>query len=235
MCMVSGAVMAVVFGVVLAATHYIGEHLDSRDWTDRAALASFAAGVTGAYAFIQLLPEHARSLQHLGEFGFFFSLFGFLLVHVTEQFIYRYEREPEDIKMDFKELHSMFLFSYYLAIGIVITDLTRASVLQGALFFLPVALHTAISSMALTELHEEVLDVTWIKLLVSGAVLIGVGIALAVSIPPMVFHAVLGLVTGMFLYVVIHDSLPTPEESAPFSFLAGIAFYSLVIVATLLV
>lgn len=230
--MVAPDVLALGFGVVLAITHFLGEHLDSADWTHRRGLASFAAGVTGAYAFLQLLPEHAGGVTHLGDAVFFFSLGGFLLVHVTEQLIYRYERNPREIRRDFKELHSLFLFSYYFAIGIVITDLTRVSVLAGTLFFLPVVLHTAISSMALTELHEDVLDVGWIKALVSGAVLIGVGAALAVPIPIGLFHALLGGITGMFLYVVIHDSLPEPGESAPFSFLMGVGFYGLVIVAT---
>lgn len=232
--MVAVEAVALVFGVVIATTHFLGEHLDSRQWTHQRELTAFAAGVTGAYAFLQLLPEHVKGTAYLGEFGYFFSLGGFLLIHVAEQFIYRYERRPEQIKTDFKEMHSVFLFCYYFAIGIVITDLTRVNLLEGVLLFLPVMLHTAISSMALTELHEEVLDVWWIKGSVSGAVLLGVGVALTVTVPPELFHALLGLITGMFLYVVIHDSLPAPGDSAPFSFLAGIGFYSLVIVATIL-
>lgn len=230
--MAAAELVALAFGALLAVTHYAGERMDSGEWEHEARLTSFAAGATGAYAFLQLLPEHFRGVEVLGETGFFFSLSGFLLIHVAELFIQRYEREPAEVAHDFKELHTAFLFLYYLAIGIVIADLTLASPLEGLLFFVPVSLHTAISSMALTELHEDVLDLAWVKAAVSGATLVGAAIAVTVAVPPTVFHALLGLITGMFLYVVIHDSLPAPGESAPYAFLAGTGFYSLVIVAT---
>lgn len=230
--MAAAELVALAFGALLAVTHFVAERMDRWDWEHETRLTSFAAGATGAYAFLQLLPEHFEGVAVLGEAGFFFSLSGFLLIHVTEMFIEGSGRDPEEVAHQFKEMHTVFLFLYYLAIGVVIADLTRASPVSGLLFFIPVSLHTAISSMALTELHEDVLDLIWVKAGVAGASLLGAVIAVAVAVPPTVFHALLGLITGMFLYVVIHDSLPEPGESAPYAFLAGTGFYSLVIVAT---
>ncbi|MDY6766358.1 MAG: hypothetical protein SVW77_03240, partial [Candidatus Nanohaloarchaea archaeon] len=45
-----------------------------------------------------------------------------------------------------------------------------------------------------------------------------------------VFHVLLGLVTGLFLYVVIRDSLPAEESGAPAYFLAGMLIYTAIVV-----
>ncbi len=228
-------VLAWVYGAAIAIVHFIGEELDDVPLMHRPQVAPFATGVTVAYVFLALLPEHHGGVAHLGEFGYLFGLAGFSGIHLTKKHFQRSDRHYDELLHDYKEMHSVFLFLYYTAIGILLHTLVARSTVAGTLLFVPVLLHTAISSLSLTELHEDVLDVLWVKAAISLAVLGGVAIGALDLLSMKAFHAVLGLVTGMFLYVVIHDAMPRGRDTAPMSYLAGTVLYAAVIAATWLV
>lgn len=227
---VAGA--ALVFAGALTITHFLGEELDDLTLPHQAQITAFATGVTVTYVFLTLLPETQNGIQYLGNMAFFFVLLGFSTFHLTKKFIVTHSKSPMEIRHEFKELHTLFFFLYYIAIGILLQLITTNRTVDGLLFFIPIFLHTAVSSLSLTELHEDVLNRLSVKLAVSLAPLFGVGIASAniISIP--LFYVILGTVTGMFLYTVIHDALPSDGEGAPHAYLLGTVLYAGLIVAT---
>lgn len=216
----------------LAIVHFVGAEIDETEFAGTGQLTAIAAGVTITYVFLQLLPEHHKSVAYLGNFGFFFALSGFVALHLIKIYIWRHAKTAAELRHEYKELHSVFLFVYYLAIGIILNNLLTRSVLEGALFFVPVLLHTGISSLALGELHEDVLNNLWVKLGISSAVLIGVGLSQFIGFGPRVFHGLLAVITGMLLYIAVHDSIPDERNNAPLAFIGGIAVYSMVIIYT---
>jgi len=189
-------------------------------------MMSFSAGVTVTYVFLQLLPEQHTATEYLGEFGSVSVLIGFSAIHLTEKWVYHHEKTAAEIRNDFREIHSLFLILYYTAIGLLLYELVQASVVNSVLFFIPVLFHTAISSFSLMELEEELLRNQIVRYLISIAALIGTAIGAVFVIPPAVFYTLLGIVTGMFLYVVIHDSLPSDASGKPLYFLLGLLFYT---------
>lgn len=219
-----------VFAGVLMLVHHFGEHLNDTAFAHQENLTSLSAGVTITYVFLQLLPEHHKGIEFLGEFGSLTVLGGFAAMHLAEKWVYHHEKSSFEIRKDFKELHSLFLFLYYFGIGLLLFELVQGSVLEGTMFFIPVLLHTAISSFSLLELDEAVLNNKAVRYMITVSALLGVATAFLLEINPAVFHIVLGTITGMFLYVVIHDSLPAERSGKPIYFLTGTLLYSLLMI-----
>ncbi len=216
-----------VFATLLALVHLFGEHLHDRALAHEDKIISFSAGVTITYVFLQLLPEYHQGLPYLGELGYLTVVAGLSSIHVAEHWAYQHEKSMKEIREDFREIHSIFLFLYYAAIGLLLHEFVETGVTDGVLFFIPVLLHTAISSFSLIELDEELLRNNAVRSLITAAVFIGTGIATFLTIGPHVFYTVLGIVTGMFLYVVLHDAMPDQDTGTPLYFVAGIVIYSI--------
>lgn len=228
----AASVVVWLFALTLAIVHFLGEELDAATLVHQERITAFATGITVTYLFLELLPEHYKGVTVLSEFTFLFGLAGFSLIHVAERHIQTHHTSPETARKEYKELHTAFLFFYHVALGALLHILTTASLLTGTLFFLPVLLHTMVSSLSLTELHEAILDRATVKAGVAASPLLGVAIAATGLITMPVFHAVLGTVTGMFLYTVIHDALPRQGGGHVAYYLLGTAVYGGIIVTT---
>jgi hypothetical protein len=229
--MVATGLLPWILGAVIALVHYFGEEINDRLTATQHLLGAFAAGVTVSYIFLQLFPELTKGTEFFGDFHFLFALIGFSIIHIAEKWIVQHEKTIDDIKKDFKELHSIFLFVYHFVIGLLLYTLLTRDVTQGILFFVPVLLHTAVSSLSLKELHEEIMHTPLVEISVSLAVLFGVAAAAFMDIGLATFHVLLGLVTGTFLYLVIHDSLPSRNGSS-FGYVLGVILYLVVIAVT---
>lgn len=223
------------FAGILILVHYFGDRLDSTAFAHREKVTSFSAGVTVSYVFLQLLPEHHSGAVYLGDFGPISVLIGFSAVHVTEKWVYHHEKTAAQIREDFRELHSIFLFLYYFVIGLLLYELVQSSITEGMLFFIPVLFHTAVSSFSLLELDEELLSNRFIHGAITVSAVIGTATGYVFHVTPPVFYALLGVVTGMFLYLVIHDSLPDDDAGRPEYFVVGLLCYTAVLIATWLV
>ncbi len=222
------------FSILLAAllgiSHFAGEEineiLDTNLW-----LASTSAGITVSYVFLQLLPEFQEGIPVLGTEIFVFGMLGFSAMHLMEVMIYRHDSHVDELREDFRELHTASIFIYYIALGILLYRLATRSLVDAVLFFSPVLLHTAFSSLSLKELHEDVLNIGWVKFFLGSASVLGVFAASIVRITPLYFHSILGLIVGMFLYVSISDSIALRDEGHPLAFILGLTFYSGIILA----
>lgn len=230
--MSSVLVPALVFAAILAVVHFFGEEIDEQTYPHQHLIASFAAGLTVAYIFLQLFPELHAGVDSAGNIVFLLSLGGFAVMHLTEKYIYHHDLTAEEFKEDFREFHSAFLFIYHLALGVIIWFLLQDSLARGILFFIPVLFHTSVSSLSLSELDEDIKDSLSVRIAVSSSVLLGVLIASLLSITAFQFYTIIATVTGMFLYVVISDSIRPGDETEPLGFLLGAVIYTLIILAT---
>lgn len=214
--------MELAFALLLAAiigiTHFFGEEMDDCISTDNLLLVSFSAGFTISYFFMVLIPEIIEKSLAMSNIS---VLAGFALFYVLEDIIYDRESHLGDIKYDFKELHTLFITIYHVAIGMTIYFLVFRSFDQALLFFLPVLFHTAFNSLAIKEMHEEMLRNIWIKLLASFSTLIGVFLSYFFNIYEPLSFTLLGFVGGVFIYIVIHDALD-PRRERPVGFLTGV-------------
>ena len=72
-------------GILLGIIHYYSEKLKLPEGTKRYRVISFAAGISIAYLFLDLLPHTNEASAHLKNFVFVFLLLGFVIFHLAEK------------------------------------------------------------------------------------------------------------------------------------------------------
>lgn len=217
--------LATVVGLIHLGGERVHRHIQERKhfWT------SLSAGVTVTYIFLVLLPEVYQGTEFLGNYEFLMVLTGFSTVYLFKELVYRETDDWKKLRKDLREFHTVFLSVYYFCIGVLFHTLGTSSMMDVYLLFVPVVLHTGFSSLALKKLHEDVLNMFSIKVAVSFSAVAGVLTAAYLPVSETVLYSVLGLISGMFFYIVMHDSLK-PERDSPEGYLTGLAIYSVVII-----
>lgn len=215
----------------MAVVHFLGEELEEYIGSHKDRIVSFSSGVSITYIFVQLLPEFHRIASQSTEFIFIFPLLGFSSIHLLEKYVAKAGFGEKEMRRDYGEIHSTFLFLYYGAIGYLVASLLAESAITGLLFFLPIILHVAISSFSITELHESFSQKRAVKIAISIAPIVGVLLHNIGNISTQHFNPVFGLVVGMFFYVVIRDSMPEQDKGQPLEYVLGAAIYLAIILA----
>lgn len=213
-------------GLSIGFVHYFGEEIDEYIGGYNFLLASFSAGFTVSYFFIRLLPETmSNSYTSISNL---FILAGFSSLYVVEEFVYTRDEVFGEINYEFKEVHTVLVSAYHIVIGMLITFLAAGSGEQVLLFYLPVLIHTAVNSLAVREMNEEMLDRKGIKLFASFSALVGVILSFVINFPEELLYSLLGVVGGAFIYIVIHDALD-PRKERPVGFLSGVTAFLILI------
>lgn len=216
----------------LAAVHFVAEELEESLEGYHESIFSFATGVSVTYIFVRLIPEFHRIAIDSTETIFVAPLIGFSSIHLAEKYIAKTEQSRQKMVREYGEIHSAFLFMYHGAIGFLIASLVSQNTVSGLLFFVPVMLHIGLSSFSLSELDEEIASMLSVKILVSSAPLLGALTYAAGIVSEQFFNPVFGVVIGMFMYVVIRDSIPGGDEGRPGEYILGMLLYLGVILIT---
>lgn len=223
--------IAILLGFSLAGIHVLGERLEEYISGYRERIVSFSTGASVTYIFVQLLPEFHRITLEASEAIFIAPLLGFSAIHLAEKYIAKSDLSSDEMRHEYAEVHSAFLFIYHGAIGYLVASLLAESTVSGLLFFLPIAMHTAVSSLSTSELHREFAENNWIKSLLAIAPLIGVKLHIYGVLSEGLFNPIFGTAIGMFFYVVIRDSIPEGEKGMPLEYILGAGAYLTVILA----
>jgi hypothetical protein len=208
----------------------MGEELEEAISGYREQVVSFSSGASITYIFLQLIPEFQEISSNSTDIVFVFPLLGFSSIHLLEKYILKSSTGHEKMRKEFGEIHSSFLFLYHGAIGYLISSLFAQNTASGLLFFIPIILHVAVSSLSLTELHEDFAQRKSVKLAIALAPLIGVALHQFGNLIENYFGILFGTVIGMFIYVVIRDSIPEEDNGKPLEYLLGMLIYLIIIV-----
>ncbi|MDP7180567.1 MAG: hypothetical protein QF824_04830 [Candidatus Woesearchaeota archaeon] len=226
--------LSLILAAAIGLGHYLSEKFCIACTKYKGEVISFTAGVSITYIFLQLLPELYFGVSELDRSLFVFVLIGFSLFHLIEKYIYQNEPRKK-ISDDLIRIHSIGLTIYYLVLGIVLVKFINKSTTDGILFFAPVFLHTIVASLSTHGIHgvygHHHKSEKWSTFIQSIAALVGVIIALTVTVTEKVSFALTGLVAGLLLYIVIRDLLPKGKKGAPLFFLLGAVIYSAIIIA----
>ncbi|MBT3582464.1 hypothetical protein HN924_01575 [Candidatus Woesearchaeota archaeon] len=223
----STAQVAIIFGLLAAVVHYFSDRI--REYKKyHKELLSFAAGISLTYLLLFLLPELYEGVQELQKLLFLFVLFGAVMFHIVEKYIYQHKKKKKIIE-DLSAVHAVSFFTYHFVIGVVIVNLLNRDALLGALFFIPIMTYTAIGQVSLKEIHAKVTEKKLVKLFLASSTLIGIIEAVFIQIHTKVFYALLGFVAGAMLYHVMRESIPSEKEGNALFFLIGAIFYTIII------
>ena len=194
-------------------------------------LVSFAAGVSVAYFFLHLFPQLYLSIlgakQSLQQLTFFSMLFGFVIYHVVEKWIYQHAKRDE-IKKEIELEHAFTLFFYHIAIGIVFVSIIRANVMSGLLYFIPLSLHVIINAFPYSPRFRK----TAVKLFFTSAPAVGAAFAILVPIPTFINIILLGIVAGILLFVEAREIMPKKRSERVLFFIAGVVTFAVIITLT---
>lgn len=219
---------ALVLAGLLVLAHFFSGRIHITAVHHRMKMISFTAGVFITYLLLQIFPELYVN-QYLTRILFVFVLIGFTLFHVIEKYVYRHAKNSNEIRRELAEEHAMAFFGYHVLIGVVLVGLTRGSLIDGILFFVPVLSFTVVSSVSISAIRQDIVRQPLLRLLLSVPSLIGVGIGLLFPVPEVISNVVLGFVSGTLLYILIVDSIPREKKGEPLFFLLGVLLYSLLI------
>lgn len=214
--------IALVLAGVITLIHYFSQRLSRLCKPFYSELASFSAGVGISYLFLQLFPEFIESANRV----FFIPvLAGFVIWHLVEKYIY--ETAPRN--KVFKELaleDSIISFLYHVIVGIVLADIAKTGQKEALLFFVPVALYTALSTLPVDFSKNS-----YINLMLSSSTFLGAFMATMVDFDAHFKLVLMGFVIGTMAFTIIRHSIPQGKSGQPLYFLAGVAIYSILIFA----
>ena len=219
--------LAIMFGIIIGAIHFFSDKIIEIG-KYRTKLLSFAAGISLTYLLLFLLPELYEGVQQLQKLLFLFVLFGAVLFHLVEKYIYQHEKKTRIIQ-DLSAVHALSFFIYHFILGVVLVNLLNKNLILGSLFFIPIVTYTAVGQVSLKEIHAKVTEKQLVKIFLAESTLIGIIEAVIFQIPPKIFYALLGFVAGAMLYHVMRESVPNEREGNALFFLAGAVFYTIII------
>ncbi len=219
--------IALGLGFFTGIIHFFSENLNIPEGPKRFRLISFAAGISIAYLFLDLLPHTYEAATHLRSWVFIFLLLGFASLHLAEKYIYQHA-DQEKLAQELKEVHSISFFCYYFIVGIVLKNLVQMSILEGTLFMIPIALHAALSTASLGQIHGDIRESFFAKTALSFSTLLGVVFATLIFIPKIVDNILVSMIAGILLYILVKEFLPEKKKGQPLFFVLGLALFVII-------
>jgi hypothetical protein len=217
-------ILAVIIGIIyFFSNRYSIKH---KDWNKK--IVSFSAGVAITYVLLELFPTFTEGALIIDKLIFLALPIGFIAHHIIEKEIYKHNHRHELIRMLSLE-EQTFSFVYHLIIGIVLVTFTTFGLIEGLLFFIPMATYTFLSTLP-TEAHPSRLKAIFL----SGATLFGaiIGLLLTNVMPRWLDYSLMGLALGVLLFTVIRHHVPFGRKGKIGYFTTGFLIYSLIIIAS---
>ncbi len=218
------ALIAFGLAVILSILHFFSEEYSPRIERHHAELISFSAGIFIPFIFLDLFPELFKGMEFAGEGIFIAMLFGFVLFHVGEKYVYQHITNKRELLADLKEIHALGFFFDHFTVGMALyLTLTVPNYLFGAIIFIPLILHTVSSSFSLNHLDEVYSRKSPFGLLLPLSPVIGVAFAFILSPAKNIYYLLFSFVIGSLLYIVIRDMIPTGKKGKLWAFGLGVA------------
>ncbi|MFC2161498.1 hypothetical protein ACFLRX_07590, partial [Acidobacteriota bacterium] len=154
---------AFLLSIFLGVIHYFSDKFKPKDGPKHYRIISFAAGISIAYLFLDLLPHTYDAAEHLKKWVFIFLLLGFAILHLAEKYVYKHS-DKEKTPSYLRNIHFISFFVYYFFVGIVLEERVHENIFEGVLFLFPVMIHAGLSSASLAQIHGRLRESFWTKI-----------------------------------------------------------------------
>lgn len=236
-------IVTFIFAVLLTIIHLFSYKIKFLQRTPRSIWLSFAGGASVSYIFVYLLPELAEGqkiiesseivLDFLSHHIYIISLLGLCLFYGLERYISLMKAEHKDNKVsefDFWTHISAFAF-YNFLIGYLLIHRNEDSLLSSTFFFLAMGFHFLINDYGLNQHHKD-LYIRKGRWILSFTILLGWGVGLITSFSEMVLLSITAFLSGGIILNVLKEELPEERKSNFWAFLAGVVFFSIILLLT---
>ncbi len=211
------------FGILLLLIHLSLERFQGFYIRNKRALYAFSGGVFISYLGLHILPAIYQVQGRLSKLVFLSFLVGIALFYLLDTHISKH-RIRYKIRAETREEHAVGFFVYHIIIGIAFITFSE-SILDLFLFFIPIALFTAFSSLSMKEIYEIENESQLVKLLLAGSTFIGIILATLLPVSRTFYFPLLGFISGSIFYIILNDVMNTNEKRSPY-FIWGMTLYA---------
>jgi hypothetical protein len=192
---------AVILGALIGIAHHYSEKFCAKCRSYNSELISLSAGISVTYIFLDLFPQFSNDVLQSNKLLFISLLLGFVLFHLVEKYIYQHSPKGK-LKRSLDTENTIASFTYHFCIGVILVTFTRLGIDRAILFFIPMILYTALSTLPVNPPKSKILHG-----LLSVSTVIGVLFAEFVVITPLIQTALVGFIIGILLFTVIRHSI----------------------------
>jgi hypothetical protein len=218
--------IAILFGLLMGVVHYFSETILDKFKSHKWKLISFSAGISITYLFLNLFPRFVSSVSKENKFLFLSILFGFVIFHVIEKYIYKQKLSEYKRLKEVAIEDSTISFIYHFIIGMMIVSFFNQSFFEGMLFFIPVLLYTSVDTIPVDRTNSKIA-----KAILSFSTLLGILFSTFFykNMGNMVYLVLLGFIIGALTFTVTRHSIPDGKKGSPLFFIFGVIIYSIII------
>tara|TARA_Y100000310_G_scaffold345802_1_gene470158 strand:- start:18710 stop:19261 length:552 start_codon:yes stop_codon:yes gene_type:complete len=171
------------------------------------------------------LPEAYQNSTGLVLFAPLIS--GFALIHLLEKFFYKKFSGRfllKKAKTLHDEMHTAVLFIYHFVIGAVLIKILETDLVSGILFLPPLLMFTTIGNWSLHHVYLQ--QIPHRRLLLASSTMLGALFSKSTFSSALLENIMVNFVAGIFLFIIIRESLPQEKEGKPLLFVLGILVYA---------
>ena len=229
-----------------AAVHVLGPAMTFLHRTPRSMWLSFAGGISVAYVFVHVLPELSRfqedfarelaakggPLAGLESHSYLLALIGLAVFYGLHRLARsRRKGAPGKPGNGVFTIRIASYAVYSVMIGYLLLHRDEHGLRPLAIYAAAMGLHFVVNDQGLREDHGEAYDRIgrWI---LAAAPLLGWGMALVYTLPPLAIAALFAFLMGGVVLNVLKEELPDERESRFSAFAGGAAFYAVLLLAS---
>lgn len=227
--MMWGGVVSV---VVLALIHLFASKAQVFGWLWHGRFLSFAAGISFAYVFVDLLPTLERGQpvlkQTFGEVIPYFDRHAYLIALIGLLFYYGIQRKVEGVRSErfWVAIGGYLLFNFF--VGASLSDSTNPDIQPLTLFTIAIGMHDFVRDHQARVSNPTLFKQAGRWWLVAALVL-GFATGTIVRIPNAVIAIAVSFLAGGVLLNVLHYELPGKKQSGYGSFVLGALIYTAIL------
>lgn len=216
--------------MILMLIHLYANKADIIGWIWHGRFLSFAAGVSFAYVFVDLLPTLEKGQpvlkRSLGDIIPYLDLHAYLLALLGVLFYYGLHTQKETITNYWLSLTGYLLFNFF--VGASLSDSSNPDIQPIAFFTAAMAMHYFIHDHnAGTDFPGLYQSTT--RWFLAGALFIGYFVGLYTHIPDTIVAIIISFVSGGMILNALRYELPKREQVGYAFFVCGSLIYSLLL------
>jgi zinc transporter ZupT len=216
--------------LMLSVVHVLSEHTVGNVKRYYAEITSFSAGIFITYLLLEVLPVLSRGIPLIGRNAYLFLLLGFVVFHLAEKYAYQHVKDRSSLLKDLSRLHIAGFIANSFVAGFALVLFFEIETGLGILIFVPFALHALSSAISVRDIHRHFRSTMLEEILLSLSPLFGAVTAFVLGLHTVAFYITFSFVTGILLYIVVRDLVPSEEKGKPLYFVFGMAL-ALVLIA----
>ncbi len=219
--------------IILALIHLYANKAKVFGWVWHGRFLSFAAGISFAYVFVDLLPALEKGQpvlkQVFGEVIPYFDRHAYLIALIGLLFYYGIQKKTESLKSEkfWLAISGYLLFNFF--VGASLSDSTNPDIQPLTLFTIAIGMHYFVRDHQ-ARAKSSPLFIHRGRWWLVGALILGFAVGTAVHIPDAVIAIAVSFLAGGVLLNVLHYELPEKRQSGYFSFAVGALLYTALLI-----